>query len=452
MNIFKEVLLNNAQELINWDKEHLLYGISPVGQNLGRIFESARGIIIKDIDGKEYIDCASQLTCVNLGYSQREITTVVAEQMSKLPYSTLFFGYSHVPSIECGKKLAELTPEGLDHFFFTSGGSDSVEVAIKLARQYWHSQGKNKYKIISLYNGYHGTHFGALSATTLNKGIFDDGIIPKVPGFLHIPPYYCFHCFFGLKYPECQLRCATFLSEIIESEGSESIAAFIAEAVMGSGGMIPPPPEYWPLVRKVCTDHNVLLIDDEVMAGFCRTGKMFALEHWKLVPDMITMAKGITSSYLPFGAVAVNKQIFDGLKGKVPTSYTYSGHPVCCAAAIKTMEIYLRDKIADNASKVGRHMLNRINNEFTKLPCVAEATGLGLQMGIEIVENKKTKKIFDPSFNLMGKIQNQAFDKGLLIRVGSNRVELTPPLIITIAEADKALDILKTVLAGIKPA
>lgn len=432
-----------------------MHAVFPVGQNAGLVVDSAEGISFKDINGKEYIDASSQLTCVNLGYSQKEITDAVMEQMRKLPYSTTFWGHLNSPLIVCAQKLAELTPEGIDHFHFTSGGSDSTETAYRLARLYWSNKGTQKHKIISLYDSYHGTHFGSVSATGLGRGFFSRGLGPLNPGFVRVPNYFCYHCMLGLNYPECNIRCARLLEDIILREGPDSVAAFIAEPVHGTVGMVAPPSEYWPIVREICSRYDLLLIADEVMTGFGRTGKMFAVEHWNVIPDMMTMAKGISATYVPFGAVAINQKVYEGLKGCMFASYTCSGHPVCAAAAIKAMEIYVRDKVVENAAEMGKYAMERLNAEFEPLPCVGNIGGLGLMIGIEIVADKEKRKPFDPEKNVVLKAHKKAMEAGLFIRAQNTRVGpadrffFTPPLIINKKQIDKILDILFPILSTI---
>lgn len=446
-----------TEDLLKWDEAHLMHAYFPLGQNRGKMFENAKGVILQDTEGKEYIDFSSHLTCINLGYGQSELVAAAAGQMQKLAYSTLFHGFSHRPSIECGMKLAELTPEGLDYFFFTSGGSMSIEQALKLARLYWSNNGLSKHKIIALYGSFHGQSSGALSATGVGKGIFWRGVKTTIPGFIHIPPYYCYRCLFGREYPQCGIQCAKYLAEVIEQEGSETVVAFLAEPVIGAGGMIPPPPEYWPMVREICTKYDVLLIADEVMTGFCRTGKMFAVEHWGIKPDIMTLAKGITSAYFPLGAVAFNDRVYQGVKGAATTGFTYDGHPVGCALATKALEIYVRDKIADNVTKVSKHLVARLNAEFLPLPCVGDVTGLGFMGGIEIVADKTTKRMFAPELHVIERIRDQGLENGLYLRTASinwalsDRIEWSPPLTISIEEVDRALDILRPIIADIEP-
>lgn len=445
-----------TEELLKWDREHVVHSRCGIGGNNGIIMDSSHGIYFCDTTGKEYIDGASQLLCVNLGYGQKEIIDAVREEMERLQYGMLFHGFSNTAIIACGKKLGEFVPTGLDHFNFTTGGSESNDVALRLARNYWFARGRSKNKIISIYDSYHGTGGAAISATGSGRGFYERGSSPLMPGFVRVPSYYCYRCMFGLKYPGCGIQCARYLAEMIQKEGPETVASFIAEPEMGVGGMIAPPPEYWPLVRQICNEYEVLLIADEVMTGFGRTGKMFAMEHWGVKPDIMTMAKGITSAYLPFGAVAFNRDIWNALQGKNFVSYTYAGHPICAAAATKAMDIYIRDKIVENASAVGAYALTRLRQDFLPLPCVGEVSGLGLMLGIEIVADRTTRTPFDPKINVMQKIQDMALEKGLFVRTSdiggtpSDRVAFAPPLTITNAEVDKALDILYTVLTNIK--
>jgi adenosylmethionine-8-amino-7-oxononanoate aminotransferase len=439
-------------ELLKWDCEHLIHSMSPLGSTRGVVFDTAEGIILRDTEGKEYIDSCSQLVNVNIGHGRKEVIEAIVEQLGKLQYTTTYYGFTNTAAVLCAKKLAEITPPGLKHFFFTSGGSESVETAFKIARNYWHAKKPEKHKIISLYNCFHGVSFGTLSATNLGMGRLWKSFGPLVPGFLHIPSYYCYRCAFGMEYPGCRITCAEFLAETIENEGRDSVAAFIAEPVQGSVGMIDPPPEYWPKVRKICSEMGVLLIADEVMSGFGRTGKLFAVENWGVIPDIMTMAKGITSGYIPFGAVAIADEIYREMQSrKTPFfhGFTYSGHPVGAAAAIKDMEIIVEEKLADNAARMGQYALGRLKEEFLPLPGVGTVNGLGLMIGIEYVENKETKSIPKNVLEISGKIQERALQEGLFLRVYGNRVTLSPPLIINKDQVDKILTILKPILADL---
>jgi adenosylmethionine-8-amino-7-oxononanoate aminotransferase len=437
-----------------WGKDHIINAYYAIGQKAAVTFEKGYGVILQDTTGKEYIDTSSQLTCVNLGYGRKELIDAAAAEMNKLQFIKLFHGYYNPAIIQCAQRLTELTPEGLDNFFFTGGGSESTEMAFQIARLYWHNKGKAKHKIISLYDSYHGITLGAVTASGYGKGNAWRGIGPLPSGFIHIPSYDCYYCMFGREYPSCSIQCARFLEETIVKEGPDSIAAFIAEPVLGVGGMIPPPPEFWPLVREICTKYDVLLIADEVMTGFCRTGKMFATEHWGIKPDLMTMAKGLTSAYLPLAAVAFRGDIFDALKGRILPGFTYGGHPVAAAVAVKAMEIYVKEKLAENAAEVGKHVLARLNAEFKPFPHVDNISGLGLMIGFNLVKDKATKVPVEP--RVTEAIVSKALDKGLLIRcmnavtTSGTRVAFTPPLIVSVEEADRALDILLSIIADLK--
>jgi len=445
-----------TDELLRWDREHIVHSKWGIGGNCGIAIDKSYGIYFQDTEGKEYIDASSQLVCVNLGYGQQEIIDAVREEMDKLQYAMHFYGFTNEPSIRCGQKLSKVVPRGLDHFDFTAGGSESIDVAIRLARLYWSVKGRSKYKIISLYDSYHGVGGPGLAVNGSGRGFFERAGAPLMSGSMHIPSFYCYRCMFGLEYPSCDIRCAKFLAEVIEKEGAENIAAFIAEPEIGAGGMIAPPGEYWPIIRRICDKYDVLLIDDEVMTGFGRTGKMFAIEHWNVKPDIMTMAKGITSAYLPFGAVAFNDEIWNTLQGSNFITFTYSGHPVCATAAVKALEIYERDKVVDNAARVGKYALEQFKAILGPLPCVGEISGLGLMIGIEIVADKATKRPFDPKLKIMQQLHERALEKGMFLRVSdisstpSDRACFCPPLVITAEEVERIIDILYPIVVSLK--
>jgi putrescine---pyruvate transaminase len=354
--------------------------------------------------------------------------------------------------IECARKLATITPGDLDHFWLTSGGGEATDAAVRLSRRYWTAMGQpTKQKIVSLYMSYHGVANGPMNMTGIPA--MRAGYGPESPGYLHIPSYYCYRCAFGLEYPSCDLRCARFLETVIQSEGPENVAAFIAEPELGASGFLVPPDEYWPLIREICTKYDVLLIADEVMCGFCRTGTMFCIDHWDVVPDLMAMSKGITSGYIPMGAVAINDKVWSGLEGvELMHQYTFSGTPAACAATIAAIDVYVNENVAENAAKVGAHIVERIENEFMPMPCVGTHSGLGLMLAMEIVADKQTKAMFDPPVGPIMPVLAQARENGLHLRqMGSNRIVIAPPCTTTIEEADKIVDILKPLVAGIRP-
>ncbi len=442
-----------TEDLVKYDREHILHSICVVGENKGIIYESAQGIMLRDTEGNEYIDAASQLVCCNLGYGRRELIEAVQKQVQKLPFLANYYGLSSRPMVELARKLAEITPGTLNHFWFTPGGAESTDSAFTLARFYWSTLGKPiKHKIISLHYSYHGNTIGSRAAAgfpVTSTSYYG----PPAYGFYKIPNYYCYRCPFDLKYPDCNVRCARFLETFIQANGPDTIAAFIGEPIQGSAGLIVPPPEYWPIVREICTKYNVLFIADEIMTGFCRTGKMFCLNHWDVVPDIMIIAKAFTSAYMPLGAVAFSEKIWRGIEGReFRPGYSSGGNPICCACAMAAIDAYLKDKVAKNAERVGKHIIERLEAEFMPLPCVGTYSGLGLMIGLEIVADKITKAMFDPPLGPIKSLIHKALEKGLYTHeMGYNRITICPPCVITLAEADKILDILLPLVAGIKP-
>jgi putrescine aminotransferase len=444
-----------TEELIKTDIEHILHTLSLPGVHTGVVFETTRdGIYLVDTEGKEYIDATSGLMCVNLGHGQKAIQDAICDAIRKMDYTVSFYGFGNVYTIECAQLLSEIIPGDLDHFYFVSGGSEATDTVIKIARVYWHHKGMGtKQKIIGLVNAYHGQLGISTYTTRLGQGMIQRGFGAEPSGYLRVPGYFCYRCQFEATYPGCDMLCARFLKSVIDSEGPDSIAAFFAEPIQGSGGIIKPPPEYWPMVRKICTDSGILLIGDEVMTGFARTGKMFAFEHFKVVPDMMIMAKGINSAYLPLGAVAFNDEVLETLKGKVfPHGVTYSGHPIPCAASVASLKLYKELKVVENSAKVGSHIKNRLDKEFLPLPCVGDiGGGYGMFSSIELVTDKKSKGIPDPQ--VKQDLWNKCLENGLFVRITGtygNRMFIAPPCTMTIKEADKMLDILLPLVSEFK--
>ena len=411
------------------------------------ILEEAHGIIVQDVYGRKYIDGLSGAVCVNVGYGRKELAEAAKAQMAKLSYTMSWSSFTNSAAIEYAGKLAEFTPEGLDRFFFANSGSEANESAYKIARFYWINQGReSKTKIISREHSYHGLGFASMSATGMER--FHERMGPLVPGFIRIPTAYCYRCYFGKDYPNCNLECAEALSETIDREGEDTVAAFIAEPIHGTAGTIVPPPEYWPRVRQICTERNILLIVDEVMTGFGRTGRNFACEHWGIMPDLMLMSKGMISSALPISAVAISDRVFQGMRGPHAFNhlYTCGSHPVCCAVASKNLEILLRENLVENSARVGRYMLDRLK-ELEEYTYIGEVRGLGLFAAFEIVESKETRA---PDKNAATKLVANARERGLIVRVAGSAIQLAPPLITTEADIDRIMDIIKLVVAELK--
>ena len=354
--------------------------------------DRADDVWVWDAEGRRYLDAMAGLWCVNVGYGRREIVDAVTEQMARLPYYPLT--QSHGPGAQLAARLAELLPRGLSRVFFLNSGSEAVETAIKMARQYGRQAhpGQNRYKIIARHRGYHGFTLGALSATgqPLRKNAFE----PLVPGFFHVAPPDHYRCGFCWREPACTLACADEVDRVIRMEGPETVAAVIAEPVIGGGGIFPAPDGYLERLREICDRHGALLILDEVITGFGRTGRLFALEHAGVRPDILTLAKGITSAYLPLAAAVATEKVFEAFAGdsdaaKLTQVSTFGGHPASCAAALANIGILTRERLWENAARVGAWLVERLR--AIDSPWIGEVRGRGLLVGLELVADRAAR-------------------------------------------------------------
>lgn len=418
---------------------------------------SANGATVTDSNGREYIDTMAGLWCVNVGYGQTEIAEAVYAQMNQLPY------YPHtaanMPASKLAEEIAGVLGGNLKRVYFTNSGSESNEAAFKIARQYGRQakKGENRYKIIARHRAYHGTTMGALSATgqSERKWKFE----PLVPGFLHAAPAYCYRCVFGKTYPGCDLECARHIEHIILHEGPETVAAVILEPIVGGGGVLVPVPEYLPEVRAITKRYGVLLISDEVICGFGRTGKMFGFQTYGIEPDIVSMAKGISSAYQPLGAVATSEEVFSAFLGQpeervqLTQVNTYGGHPVACAAGLANLKIIMEQKLVERAETFGNALLGELK-QLEKYPCVGEVRGKGMIYGIELVKDKATKEPVSAAD--MAKVVSLAMERGVLLGKTAmttfhlnNIITMAPPLVLTKEEADKIVRVLHEVLKQI---
>lgn len=444
-----------AKALVDWDREHVGHYVIPFGHNSGFMVDHADNVSYYTSDGVEILDGSSQLMCVSLGYREeykREVADAVAAQIRRLPYSTNFWGFANEATIAAAQGLAEIAPPGLVMFVFTPGGGESVETAFQLSRAYWKNKGTWKYKVISLQNSYHGVYFGSGSATKLGNGQLTRLYDPLAPGFIAAPDYHCYRCPLGLTYPQCGLQCAQQIENIIQVEGPDTVAAVIVEVEHGSAGCLPSPPGYMQAVRDICDRHGVHLIIDEVMTGFGRTsvdGNAFACQISGVSPDFMTMAKNITSAYLPLGAVGITKDVVEGLDGSVLSGPTYAGHPVSCAAAAKVMEIYKRDRIFQHAAEIGVYARAALEDRVVaRIPEVDHVSGFGMLLGLEITKNPETKEGY--SHDALTALQDGALARGLYIRLSAagSRIMFCPPLVSTEREIDRMIGILFDAFKG----
>ena len=416
------------------------------------VFKSAQGTTLVDTEGREYLDAYSALWNVNVGYGRQEIADAVYEQIQQLCY------YPHsqinVPATELAQQLVECLPGDLNHVYFCNSGSEANETAIKIARQYGRQTypGENRYKIISRYRGYHGFTYGAMSATgqARRRKAFE----PLAPGFHHALPPYCYRCPLGLDTSSCVEACVNDFERIIQSEGPETVIAIIAEPIIGGGGVIVPPDDYFPKLRKICDDYGLLLILDEVITGFGRTGKMFACEHWDVQPDIITLAKGLTSGYIPLGACVTSTDVFNTFLGDPDDNLefsqvcTYGGHPVACAAGVANLKILQSERLYENAEKVGGYLLDKLMT-LKNLEIVGDVRGKGLMLAVEFVKENGAQLETEITNNIVAQLR----EKGVVVgKIGhavdepENIIYIAPPLILTEAEADIIYRTLREVL------
>lgn len=411
-------------------------------QNGPLVLESGKGVYVYDSTGKEYIEGMAGLWCTALGYSNQELIETAYEQMKKLPFTHLFGGRSHDPAIELADKLKEIAPVPISKVFYGASGSDANDTQVKIVWYMNNALGRpQKKKIISRLKGYHGVTVASASLTGLPNNHIDFDL--PLPGFLHTscPHHYRF-AEPGESEQDYSTRLAAELEEMILREGPDTVAAFIAEPVMGAGGAITPPAGYFEKVNAVLAKYDILFISDEVITGFGRTGKMFGTETYGMNADTISLAKQITSAYFPLSAVMMNDKVYDVLvdqSRKIGTfghGNTYAGHPVGCAVAVKTLEIYQREKIVDHVNKVAPVFGRRLD-KLAEHPLVGEARGVGLIGGAELVKDKQTKASFDVKKGVGAKAVAFALQEGLITRAMGDRLAFCPPLVISEAEIEE---------------
>jgi len=443
------------------DRRHHLHPSTPIKNNFDNgplaVMEKGEGIYLYDIDGKKYIDGLSSLWNVNIGHGRKELAEVAEKQMSQLAYSHSFNGLTHKNAVLLAEKVASLAPGDLNVCHFTSGGSESNDTVFKLIRHYFKLKGKpEKYKIIARERAYHGISMGATSATGIP--MFREMGGPLAEGFVHVKAPYCYRCVDCE--PECHCECAIdSMIQKIKQEGPETIAAIIVEPIQGAGGVIVPPQGYLKRVREICDEYGILLVADEVITGFGRTGKWFGMEHDQVVPDFMTIAKGITSGYIPLGGVVVSDRIHKDLVSisnefsPLPHGYTYSGHPTACAVALRNIEIMERENLVQNSYEMGHYLKAGLERVMENSPIIGNVMAKGLIASVELVEDKDSKKSFDPSKRVAAQVFGAAFKKGLITRGiafnGTDIIALCPPLIINKEQINQTLDILESAIQDV---
>lgn len=430
------------EEVYENDRSHVIHSWSVQSKLNPMVVNEAKGCYFWDGNGKRYLDMASQLVNQNIGHQHPKVVQAIKDQAEKLCFAAPAFANEARSSL--AKLLSEVTPEGINHFFFTNGGADANENAIKIARL---ATGKSK--IISRYRSYHGSTFGAVALTGDPRRPV---VEPAMPGVVRVFDPYCYRCSFGKECGKCDMECVKHIEETIMYENPDTVAAIIVEAVTGSNGIFIPPKEYFPKLRALCDKYNILLIVDEVMSGFGRTGEWFGINNFGVLPDIMTMAKGINSGYVPLGAVGLSDKVTDAIYDKnLYCGLTYSGHPLACAAAIATINAYRDEKIIENAKKQGNLMNNLIKEQMEKHKCVGNVRNVGLFGCIELVKNRETKEPIVPwngSGEAMDKVKKSLMDDGVYMYLRWNYMFIVPPCIISedemkeaFAAIDKALTI-----------
>jgi len=435
------------------DRAHLLHPLHhPTAHRNPKLWVEGRGAVVTDAEGREYLDGLAGLWNVNVGHGRRELAEAAARQMSTLAYCSSYAGSTNYPAIELAERMSEIAYPSINTFFFTSGGAEATDTSIKTARFYWKALGKpDKVKIISRRRAYHGLTLAAMSATGLSA--FWPMFEPRVPGFLHIdsPDPYRF------VNPDPAISqgvaAANQLEAAILGEGPDTVAAFIAEPVQGAGGVIVPPEDYFPRIRAICDRHDVLLISDEVITGFGRTGRWFGLEHYGIEPDLMQFAKGITSGYVPLGGIGVSDKLREVINGVPPTkrwmhAYTYSGHPTCCAVALRNIQILCDERLIERAAALGARLSAKLH-ALESMEGVGHVRAQGLIAAVEIVANKATKELYPPDVQVSQRLYDALLDRGLYTRVLFDCICLAPPLVMTEDQIDRTTAIIAETIPAV---
>src|SRR4051812_20507942 len=444
----------DTSQLLDIDRHHLIHPLHHVSDHQAPLLiAEGKGPFLYTADGREIIDGLSGLWNVNIGHGRKELAAAAAKQMERLAFASAYTGATNEPAVRLAERLVDLSYSNISAVYFTTAGAESNESAFKFARYYWKVKGKpEKTKFVSRVHGYHGVTMAAMSATGM--AAYHKMFGPLVPGFVQVPAPYPYR-WSGNTEPG--QGAADALEKAILAEGPGTVAAVIAEPVMGAGGVIVPPPSYFPRLREICDRHDVLLIADEVITGFGRTGKWFALGHWGVEPDLVSFAKGVTSGYLPLGGVIASKRVHEAIESapadrKFMHAATYSGHPVCCAVGLRNVEIIETEGLVERAAVMGRRLLGGLEG-LRDLPVVGDVRGLGMMCGVELVTDRNTKA---PALGLGARFTREALARGLLprIRAGSadppvgDTICLAPPLTTPPEVLDRIPQILREAIAA----
>jgi len=411
------------------------------------VIQKADGIYMWDHTGKEYIDGSSGAMVCNIGYGNSRILSAITKQAQET-----FFAYrthfENKPAHRLAQKLIEYSAPHLNRIFYISGGSEAVESAMKLSRQYFYNRGEgSRYQFISRVPSYHGSTLGALALTAYAP--LEIPFRPLIKGYPKIPAPYCYRCVYHKRYPDCGLECAWALEKLLQDQGPENVAAFVAEPIGGaSTGALVPPEDYFSVIQQICTKYGIFLILDEVMTGFGRTGKLFAYEHWDIKADIVALSKGMASGYYPLGAILTRKDVVEEVisKGSFAHGHTYAGNPMACAVGLEVLNVITENYLAENAARVGKVLKAGLEELSNRYEIIGQVRGRGLLLALEIVMNRNTRKSFPPEREVNLILANEAYDNGLIIYprrcingLSGDHVLIAPPIIVTEDEIYKIL-------------
>jgi len=411
------------------------------------LITGADGVYLYDYKGNKYIDFSSQLMCANLGHGNKAIVEAICEQVRKFQY--IAPGFADEVRAKTAEALLEVMPNGLEHFFFSTSGTEANEAAIKITRLYFEKEGK--YKILARYHSYHGATATSVTLTGDPRRWWAERARCTVQGVRFIPDSYCYRCPFGLRYPGCDLVCARYVDYMIREEGN--VAAVFLEPVVGTNGIIVPPKEYYEMLRETCDENGVFFIVDEVMSGWYRTGKPFAIQHWNVAPDILTTAKGCSAAYTPVGITATTKEVRDFFEENVLChGHTYASHPVALSAVPAAVREYKRLFETGKPQRVSEHLKKRLYELAERHDCIGDVRGVGHFWALETVKNRKTKEPFNVKADkfvkplMNDRIASEALKRGLYVVTWYSHLLIAPPLIITEEEVDRACEILDEAL------
>lgn len=434
----------NTNKYINLDQKHLIHPHLPKASLSRTVFTKGKGCALWDTDGRQYLDATGGLWLAQIGHGREEMAEAAARQMKQLEYFTCFWDFSNDKAIELADKLAQISPEGLDMSFFTSGGSEGDDAAIKTARYYHYQKGEpNRTWILSRKNAYHGLACGGGTATGFDE--LKEGMGPGLPNVAHLTPPHSYRSWY-FEGQDVTDFCVAELKTMINNIGAENIAAMIAEPIMGVAGMVPPPEDYWPRIADVLRENGILLIFDEVVTAFGRSGAWFAADRFGVTPDIMVTAKGISSGYIPLGAVLMSNEVSNTVREGhgYPVGYTYSGHPVACAIALENFRILEEENLINRANEMGSYLANQLA-PLKEHPCVGEIRQMGLGVALELVENKESRQpLPDLAMNIPDIIRDET---GVIVRISSaQNLVLSPPLTISREEVDQVAEAVIKVL------